>query len=259
VPAGLVTATCALAAPDGAAPPGGPASYLVDVPTAGLPAHGAIDVRGRVFPGGGLEMRLDAGILDRAAVGVGFAGLQLIGDGDPEWYPRPGFALRLRVLEETWTLPAVALGVDTRGSGLWDRGRERFQFKSRGLYAVVSKNYSLLGDFAWHGGMSRSFESGDDGDPTAFVGIEKSLGSQAAIGLEYDLATNDAAEDGVYGRGRGYLNASLRISPAPRLELRFIVRDMLDNTELADPALADVVVDEGWGREVAVTYSASAF
>ena len=237
----------------------GPSPYLVDVPTAGLPPDRAIETRGRVFPGGGMELRVEAGILDRASLGVGFGGLQVIGDGTPDWYPRPGFALKARVLEESWTLPAIAVGIDTRGSGVWDRRQNRFQYKSRGVFAVASKNYRFLGDLALHGGASRSFETRDDGDPTLFGGLEKSLGPYAGLTVEYDLATNDNARDGVYGRGRGYLNASIRLRPAPRVELRIMVRDMLDNTELDDPGRSDVVVDDGWGREVALTYMATPF
>jgi hypothetical protein len=43
------------------------------------------------------------------------------------------------------------------------------------------------------------------------------------------------------------------------MELRIIVRDMLKNSELSDPGRSDVVVDEGWGREVALTYAALPF
>lgn len=257
--AALLGAPAAWGAPDGYASFAGPTPYLVDVPTAGLPLDRAIESRGRVFPGGGLEARLDMGILDRVALGVGFGGLQVIGDGRPRWYPRPGLALRVRALEETWTLPAIAMGVDTRGSGVWDRERSRFQYKSRGLFVVASKNYRFLGDLALHGGVSRSFETRDDGDPTAFAGFEKSVGERIGVALEYDLAANDNARDGAYGRGRGYLNASLRFRPDERVELRIMVRDMLRNTELDDPGRADVVADDGFGREVALTWVAAPF
>ncbi|MFN8177339.1 MAG: hypothetical protein U0167_05395 [bacterium] len=255
-------ATCALAAPESGqsrAAFEAPSALLVDVPTAGTTPKGTVETRGRAFPAGGIELRLDLGVLDRVSVGVGFGGVQIIGDGDPRWDPRPGFALKARVLDETWTLPAFALGIDTRGAGFWDRDRERFQFKSRGFYAVLSKNYAFLGDFSFHGGASRSFEAKDDGDPTLFAGLEKSVGSRIGLGVEYDLARNDDRKDGAYGRGRGYLNAVLRMRPGPQVEVRVVVRDMLDNSELAEPRLADVVADEGWGREVALSYYSNLF
>ena len=236
-----------------------PASYLVDVPTAGVTPHGTVATRGQVFPGGGVELRADLGLWDRGSVGVSYGGVQIIGDGRPEWYPRPGFAARVRVLEESWTFPALAVGIDTRGSGFWDETLNRYQFKSRGVFVALSKNYAFLGDLSLHGGASRSFEDDDDGTPTVFAGFEKSLGSRLGLALEYDLAMNDNRDDGVYGSGRGYLNALLRIRPAPQLELRLVVRDMLENSQFDDPGLSDVVVDDGWGREVSLTYCATAF
>ena len=252
-------ATCAFAEPGPPFDASAPASYLIDAPTAGLPPHGIVEARAAVFPGGGVEVRVDAGLLDRVEVGMGFGGMKMIGDGQPDWYPRPGFALRARVLEESWTMPAISVGVDTRGGGFFDDDRDRFQFKSRGIFAVASKNYELLGDLALHGGVSRSLETEDDGDPTAFGGLDKSLGERAGIAVEYDLATNDDARDGVYGRGRGYLNAALRLRPAPQLELRLVVRDMLQNSERSDTAYGDVIADEGFGREISLTWTTAAF
>jgi len=253
-----------LAAPPSGTPSGealaeGPASLLVDVPTAGVSPRGVVQIQGRAFPAGGIEVRLDVGALERVSLGVGFGGVEIIGDGTPEWYARPGLALKALILDETWNLPGFALGIDTRGAGFWDGARGRFQFKSRGFYAVASKNYAFLGDFTLHGGASRSFETRDDGDPTLFGGIEKSVGSHIGLAVEYDLARNDDQKDGAYGRGRGYLNAALRVRPGPQLEVDVVVRDMLGNSELADPGLARVVADEGWGREVALSYYSKLF
>lgn len=227
---------------------------LVDTPTAGLIPAGAFETRARVFPGGGLDLRIEIGIARWLTLGGGFGGVQIIGDGEPDWYPEPGFTLKARLIEESWTLPALAVGVDTQGAGYWDEARERFQFKSRGLYAVVSKNYGWYGDLTLHGGVNRSLEDADDRDPTPFVGFEKSVGTAWGLALEYDLATNDNLDDGAYGEGRGYLNGAIRWNVAPEMEIRFVVRDMLDNSENVDPSFSDVIVDEGWGRELSFSY-----
>ncbi len=234
--------------------PYAPPRFLVDTPTAGLVPAGAFETRVQVFPGGGVEAWVDIGIADWLALGGGYGGLKIIGDGDPDWYPEPGFELKIRVLEEGWTLPALALGIDTQGAGYWDESRDRFQFKSRGVYVVASKNYAWLGDLTFHGGVSRSLEEEDDGDPTPFAGIEKSVTDSWRLALEYDLGANDNREDGVYGRGRGYLNAALSWNMAAGMEIRLVVRDMLDNSEAVDPAFTDVIADEGWGRELSFSY-----
>lgn len=228
---------------------------IVDIPTSGLTPTGSFETRTRVFPGGGVEVSLDIGLTSWLAVGGGYGAMQIIGDGEPDWNPVPGFFVKARVIPESYVAPAIVLGVDTRGGGFYDHARSRYQFKSRGVYAVASKNYAWLGDLSFHGGLSRSFEDRDDGDPTPFVGLDKSIGALWGIGVEYDPALNDDRRDGAYGRGRGYLNGSLRWNFAQGMQLLVVVRDMLENSETIDPALSDVVVDEGWGREFAFSYS----
>jgi hypothetical protein len=231
-----------------------PPRLLVDIPTAGLLLPGSLETRARAYPGGGVEGRFDIGLPWRINVGAAYGGLQIIGDGDPEWNPHLGLSAKIRVNDESYSLPAFAIGVDTQGSGFYDKDLDRYQFKSRGLYAIASKNYDWLGNFTVHGGMSRSFEDEDDGDPTIFGGFDKSLGPYAGLVLEYDAALNDNKGDGVYGRGRGYLNGALRFSLATVVELRFVLRDLLRNTESEEAEYSDVVIDEGVGREFHLSY-----
>jgi hypothetical protein len=150
----------------------------------------------------------------------------------------------------------VAIGIDTQGTGFYDEALERYQFKSRGVFVVVSKNYAWLGDLAAHGGVSRSLEDRDDGNPTFYGGLDKSLGRWASLLVEYDAALNDDADDGVYGEGKGYLNAALRFALVPQVEVRLVARDLLRNTEGNDTQ-SDLVADEGVGREVDFSYRVS--
>lgn len=231
----------------------GPPRVLVDTPTAGTVSAGSFDTRCKAFPGGGLELRVDIGLAHWLSLGGSYGGLQIIGDGDPDWNPEPGFSAKVRLIEEDYFLPALALGVDTQGAGYWDKARDRYQYKSRGIYAVVSKNYAWYGDLTLHGGVNRSFE-GDDENLNPFVGLEKSLGGFWSLALEYDSALNDDRDDGAYGKGRGYLNGAVSWNLSPEMQVRLVVRDMLRNSESVDPGLSDVVVDEGWGREVSFSY-----
>ncbi|NNE43586.1 MAG: hypothetical protein HKN12_05220 [Gemmatimonadetes bacterium] len=230
-----------------------PARHVVDTPTAGTSPVGAFETRTKAFPGGGLEVRVDIGLTHWLSLGGSYGGLQIIGDGDPDWNPEPGFAVKLRVMQETFFLPAVAVGVDTQGGGYWDSARDRYQFQSRGIYAVASKNYAWYGDLTFHGGLNRSLE-GSDENINPFLGMEKSIAGLWAISLEYDSALNDNRDDGAYGKGRGYLNGALSWDVSPQMEVRFVVRDMLRNAEPAAPEFTDVIVDEGWGREFTFTY-----
>ncbi len=233
---------------------GVPSRRLVDVPTAGLVPRGSYDARLGLLPSGGVQGWLEIGLANWVEAGASYGGLEIVGDGSPVWNPRIGLSLKLRALEETYTFPAVALGIDTQGTGYYDEELERYQFKSRGIFAVVSKNYAFLGDLGIHGGASRSLEDKDDGNPTFFVGMDKSLGRFVGLLVEYDAALNDDSDDGVYGRGVGYMNAALRITLVPQVELRLVARDLLGNTESAGPPESDLVADEGVGREVDFAY-----
>lgn len=232
----------------------GPPRELVDVPTAGMLPKGTFESRARIYPGGGLEVRVEVGLLPWFNLGGSYGAQQVIGDGSPDWNPRPGLMARVRLLEETYNLPAIALGVDTQGTGYFDEERERYQFKSRGPFVVLSKNYAWLGNLTLHAGVSRSLEEKDDKTPTAFGGMEKSLSEVAGFVLEYDVALNDDQGDGVYGQGRGYLNSAVRITLAPEVELKVVLRDLLRNTETDETQFSDQVVDEGVGRELHLAY-----
>jgi hypothetical protein len=207
-----------------------------------------------MYPGGGIEGRLDVGIIPRINLGASYGGQQIIGDGDPTWNPTIGLSAKIRVIDETFAFPAFAIGIDTQGSGFYDDARSRYQFKSRGIYVVASKNYSWLGDLTLHGGGSRSLEDDDDGNPTFFGGLDKSLGPFAGLALEYDGGLNDDHDDGAYGHGRGYLSSALRVSLANTVEVRLVLRDLLRNTESERAEISDVVVDEGVGREFHLSY-----
>ncbi|MGH2570413.1 MAG: YjbH domain-containing protein [bacterium] len=231
-----------------------PPRKLIDLPTAGLVPEASFEASVRAFPGGGLVGRADVGLLSWLSLGGAYGGMQLIGDGRPDWYPEPAFALKIRLLEEDYSVPALAVGIDTEGRGYFDEERGRYQYKSRGLYLVLSKNYAWYGDFSFHGGINRSLEEGDDESINPFLGFEKSLGWSAGFALEYDVALNDREIDGAYGKGRGYLNGSLRWASSSGMGFQFSVRDMLKNAEQQDPAFSDVVVDEGFGREFTLAY-----
>ncbi len=234
-----------------------PSRVLVDVPTAGLVPEASFETQLRTYPGGGVMARADVGLLSWLSLGGAYGGMQVIGDGRPDWYPQPAFALKIRVLQEDFVVPALAVGIDTEGSGHYNEELQRFQYKSKGIYAVLSKNYAWYGDFSVHGGLNRSLEEGDDENLTPFLGLEKSVGSAVGLALEYDLALNDNRDDGIYGRGRGYLNFGLNWSLASGIGMRFSIRDMLKNSEKPDPLFSDVIVDEGWGREFTISYMES--
>ena len=203
--------------------------YIVDMPTAGMLAKGTYAIDARFYGNGGLLVGFSAGIFSRLLVGISYGGSGLIGSGDPVMNVAPGFSAKVRLIEEGVVAPAVALGFDSQGYDGYLKEMSRYVIKSPGFYGALSKNYDLLGYLSVHGGVNYSLERADgDSDVNFYAGAEKSLGPFAALLVEYNLGMNDSNQ-GASGKGRGYLNAALNISPAGGLTVGIFIKDILKN------------------------------
>jgi len=202
---------------------------LVDIPIAGMLPNGSFALDVDFFQEGGVLLGITAAVLDRLSLGVSYGGSKLIGGDTPEMNNAPGVNVKVRLLDESLVLPAVALGFDSQGKEAYLKDLQRFTIKSPGFYAVASKNYSLLGYFSIHGGVNYSLERADDDkDINAFAGVEKTLGPVISIMLEYNLALNDTDGEAP-GKGRGYLNAGLKWSVGGGLTLGLALKDLVKN------------------------------
>jgi hypothetical protein len=219
---------------------------LVDVPTAGLLPRGSYDFDMKVYPKGGLNFRLDIGLMKRFMVGMSFGGENVIGDGEPDWNPRIEFAVKYRLINESWSFPALAIGFDSQGSGAYNDSLERYVYKSKGFYGVISKGYAM-GDipFGLHAGANYSLENDDkDKDVTLFFGADVLFGDNLGVVGEYDLGTNDDKAEELFGKGYGYLNLGVMWIFSDRLLLQFNLKNLLLNREDAST----------WGRELRIVY-----
>jgi hypothetical protein len=205
--------------------------YLIDMPTAGLIRSNALAFDVDFFQSGGILMRGSVGLIDRVLVGISYGGANLLGTESVSWNKTPGFALKVRLVEETSGFPALALGFDSQGKGAYVSSLERYQIKSPGFFAVFSKNYAGFGFIAFHGGVNYSLERSDgDEDINFFGGIEQTIGPFLSVVGEYNLGMNDSDHEAL-GRGRGYLNAGIRASLGSGLTLSFVLKDMLQNQQ----------------------------
>ena len=205
--------------------------YLIDLPTSGMIAHGSFALDVDFFQSGGLLMGTSVGLFDRLLFGISYGGTNIIGSDEPSWNPTLGFAVKVRVIEETIFLPAIALGFDSQGKEAYLDEFSRYTIKSLGFYAVASKNYQAMGYLSFHGGVNYSLERADgDNDPNFFVGIEKTIGPILSILGEYNLGSNDSNRD-ARGRGRGYFNLGARMSIGKGLSLGINLKDILRNQQ----------------------------
>ncbi|MCH7770709.1 MAG: YjbH domain-containing protein [Bacteroidetes bacterium] len=203
--------------------------YLIDMPSAGVLEKGIVNVTADIMQSGVVIAYFDVGVFENLSFGISYGGSNIIGTGSIDWYKWPGINVRARILNETATIPALTLGFDSQGKGVYFDGRNRYAIKSPGFFAATSKNFALWGFLALHATSNYSLENSDgDNFVNLMVGLEKTVGSQVSFILEYNFALND--NNGDFGDGKGYLNAGLRWSVGNGFTLELDFRDMLENS-----------------------------
>jgi hypothetical protein len=205
--------------------------YLIDMPVAGVLEKGFVNVTADILGGGVLIAYLDVGVFKNLSFGISYGGTNVIGTGSIDWYKWPGINIRLRALDEKSSLPAITLGFDSQGTGMYFDDKNRYAFKSPGFFAAASKNFELWGFLALHATGNYSLE-GDDGDNfvNLMIGAEKTIGSEVSLTVEYNFAFNDNKNE--FSSGKGYLNAGLRWSVGSGFTIEFDLRDILKNSTL---------------------------
>jgi len=208
--------------------------YLIDMPTAGILERGVVGVTAEALPDGVLISAIEVGVFENISFGISYGGANLIGSGKVDWYKWPGVNIRFRLLNEETLTPAVTIGFDAQGKGIYFDDDNRYSLKSPGFFGAVSKNFNFIGYLSLHGTINYSLES-KDGDNFADLraGLEKTLGPNFSLLMEYDFALNDnnsnSDSSNSYGDGRGYLNVGFRWSLGVGFTLGFDLRDVLSN------------------------------
>ncbi len=203
---------------------------MVDLPTGGTLDRGSYDIRLHMFGQGGLLGGVSVGVTPRFMFGLSWGGTNVIGEGEVDWHPNPGIHARIRLVDENFAMPAISIGFDSQGYGPYNKEFDRYENKSRGFFAVASKNYAFLLNLGIHGGLNYSLEDGDDDQAlNIFLGADLSFNREFRAMLEYDLANNDNENDVQFGDGDGYLNAGFQWIFSEQLILQFNVKNILKN------------------------------
>lgn len=208
--------------------------YLIDVPTANFLDRKYFELKLRVYHLGGMIGGLTVGLTNRLMFGVTYGGQNIIGQGKVLWNEAPGVNLRYRIRFESDQIPAISIGFDSQGYGTYYPNLKRYQIKSKGFYAVVSKNFLILSDFGVHGGINYSDENrGDEKDINFFCGAHLMLDQELSLLWEYDFAINDN-DDKSLGSGKGYMNAAVRWYFSNQIVFEFSVKNLLKNNRSID-------------------------
>ena len=212
--------------------------YLIDMPTAGILDKGFVGVVADILPAGVLIARIEVGVFDNISFGISYGGSNVIGAGNPDWYPLPGINIRFRIIDESVALPSITIGFDSQGKGEYFDKQKRYAFKSPGFFGAVSKNFAFLGFMSIHGSANYSLEDNDgDNFVNLMAGFEKTLGPNISLIIDYDFTLNDNTTK-IFGNGNGYLNAGLRWSLGEGFTIGFDLRDLLNNKKW-NPSTAD--------------------
>ncbi len=193
---------------------------IVDMPTAGLLPKGSLGLTTVVFAGGGILCDASFAPIQDFNIGIGYSGVNILGNGSVSWQGIPSTHLRYRIIDETLAFPAIVFGLQTQGRGVVQN--KQFETASPGLFASSSKQFSWIGGhLAFHGGLGYSLDLPFNGRGfNAWFGAEQSLGPGAALMAECNPTMNDTSSGLL-------IHLSLRwvISPGVTLELQG--RDLL--------------------------------
>jgi hypothetical protein len=221
---------------------------MVDFPTAGLPPRGGSYVDLDIYGEGGVLLYLGVGFARYFSIGISYGGLRIIGSGDPEMNPWPAVQLKARIIEESFVIPAVALGFDSQGRGGYLDSLERYLLKSRGIYAVASKNWDLLGPISAHGGISYSIEDDENKGATIFLGAIKTFGDFLDVRAEYDFAISDDWADSPSIEDDGILNMSVIWHLNTSFSIGIEARDIMSGNKVDGDDLRE------WNRGISIEY-----
>jgi hypothetical protein len=181
-------------------------------------------------------MGFNVGLFNRFNMGISYGGTGIIGNSaDIGWNDEPGVEVKYRLFDESYFFPAVALGYSSQGYGGFETNDstevKRYLIKSRGLYAVFSKNFQYRPgkDLGLHIGMNYNTNERDDDQGTnCFIGSDFALNEELTLIGEYDLALNDNS-DKAFGEGQGYFNFAVRWTFASHMMLQLDLKDILGN------------------------------
>ena len=129
---------------------------LVTIPTSGTLPKGSFNLEALLIKDGGVVPKLSVGITDNFCVGFSYGIQDFISEEKPNFNkPKPEIQIKYRIYEESETMPAIVLGLNTQGKGRFlDRigsgstvvdNFQRYEQKAWGWYVVASKNWELLG------------------------------------------------------------------------------------------------------------------
>ena len=209
--------------------------YIVDMPTAGLLSDLNFALNSQLVSRGGFLLDATFAFFKFMNIGMSYGGSGIIGNETMNMQKYPGFHLKGRILNETLTAPAIVLGVNTQGNGIYFHSEKRFEQLSPGVYAAASKSFSwALGNVALHGGINYSFEDPDNSGVNIYAGAEHTIYKYITAAFEINPNLNDTRRE-IWHNGHSFmLNGAIRIGTSENMTIEIQFKDFLRNSAHSD-------------------------
>lgn len=203
--------------------------YLVEMPTAGILPKNSYSFYNLFYPNGVILSLFEISFLENFSLGISYSGNNIIGTGNISFQGLPGFHLKIRIINEQQSFPALAIGINTQGRGIYDKNKKRFQTYSPGVYLAISRNYRwLLGLCAFHLGLGYSLEpSPNERTLNYWCGVEQTLFKFTSIFIEYNATAEEKSREFI--NKNGLLNAGLKFSIANGITFELFAKDLLNH------------------------------
>lgn len=201
---------------------------IVDMPTAGVIPKGHFEANSFLMQSGGLMAEFLAAPFKNFTVGISFGGQDVIGVSSPKFQEYPGVQAKYRIIDETTEFPAIAVGYNSQGMGLYSEKENRYQTLSPGGYLAVSKSFlSPIGLSFVHAGVNYSFEpKADHRSVNFYLGAEQTIFSRISVGTELNL---NLENNSAFLENNGLLNFQFKWAASEDLTVMLMFRDAFAN------------------------------
>jgi hypothetical protein len=187
--------------------------YVMDTPTTNILNYGSYDANFRIFSGGGLQTRLNFGVLKMLNVGVSWELDNFIGN-DQLKMAVPALSVKLRLYDGNMTWPGIALGYDGQGYFYNSDYDGDYLQRGKGIYLVVGR------EMFFEGLMIDAGLNMNDFSKTRIYGFVN-----AVIPLYQDSLFFMAEYDNINYFPEARINAGIRYALTDSIDLDFMMRD----------------------------------
>ncbi len=208
--------------------------YIVDMPNAGMLTKGYYGINAQLISDGGLVLEFLAAPFSFLSLGISYGGYGVIGNGDIDFQHLPGFEIKARIMDEEKLFPAIALGFNSQGHGLYFADKKRFEQMAPGFYIAASKSFNWdLGELSLHAGINYCIEHKGDRGINLYGGLEQALGKYFSVYFEVNPNINDGDSE-IYPDLPIMLNTAIRASIFKSLTFEMLFRDLLTNSSYSE-------------------------